>query len=301
MIQTPRVIPPIITPFEQNGNIYEKGIENLISFLSDKGILGIWVLGSYGAFPLMSIKDRMRMTEATIPIAKDFGIKTIIQIGHPSVATAVQLARHAQDAGADGLASVVPFYYSSAHYKDQNFYLYFKEIISNIDLPLFYYNNPKTTGFTPRIDFIKGLLEIGIAGIKDTTTDFISITEKIRLFNKIKPEGIYLGGSTSVLLPVRSMGAKGTVCGTAVAFPELAMSLENAIEKGNFNEAREIQETVLKVRELQGRYVGRSVSCYDILNIRGVDVGCCKAPWIGMNKQERDETYTDLKSLGVLD
>lgn len=300
MIKIPRVIPPIITPFDKNGAVYEEGIVNLINFLHEKSIKGIWILGSYGSFPLMTEEDRMKAAELIVPLAKRYNMTTIIQIGSPSAEIAVRLAKHAQDIGADGIASVVPFYYASAHYTEKNFLIYFKEIISNTELPLFYYNNPKTTGYTPSVIFIEKLLKAGVVGIKDTTTDFVSITEKMRLFKKLRPDGFYLGGSTSVLFPVRSMGGIGAVCGTAVAFPELALNLENSISSGDFERAKKVQETVLRVREIQGRYVGRSVSCYDILNARGIDVGICKSPWIGMTDEQNTEVITDLKALGVL-
>lgn len=297
MKKPPSIVVPIITPFDKNGRVYEQGVKNLIDFLYEKGIPGIWVLGSYGAFPLMEMEERMRMAEITLSLAQKKGIYTVIQIGSPRLETAVQLSRHAQEHGADAVASTVPFYYASAHYTENNFIAYFSQLMECLKLPLFFYNNPKTTGYTPTIQFIQKLLEIGIYGIKDTTTDILAICEKIMCFQTYEADNFYMGGSASVLLPSRIMGAPGVVCGTGVAMPEIVLKLDTAIKNQDIAQAAIMQHQLVKARAIQGRYVGRSVACYDILNARGVDVGTCKLPWLPMTDAQTREVMRDLKNL----
>ena len=62
-MQAPRVVVPIITPFDAHGQVYERGVRNLLEFLSGRGIRGVWILGSYGAFPLMETEERERMND----------------------------------------------------------------------------------------------------------------------------------------------------------------------------------------------------------------------------------------------
>lgn len=295
-----KIIVPIITPFTDNGRIYEQGFANLLRFLQSHGVNDIWALGSYGAFPLMTTEERKAAVEVLAPLVKDLGMNMIVQVGSPSLEVSLDLAEHAAQTGADALASVVPFYYASAHYQAPNFLAYFEALINQTGLPLFYYNNPKTTGFTPSLDFIKRLLDLGLVGIKDTTSDFISISEKIDLFAQNRPDGWYLGGSTSVYLPAIMMGARGVICGTGVAFPDLVVKLDQAIVKGDLAEARRLQHLALKVRQAQGRHVGRSVACYELLQARGVDVGQCRKPWLSMTSDQNKEVLKDLDELGVL-
>lgn len=299
MKKPPSIIVPIITPFDKNGRVYEQGIKNLIDFLNEKGIRGIWVLGSYGAFPLLEKEERMKMAEITLSLAQKKGIYTVIQIGSSQLETAERLCRHAQDNGADAVASTVPFYYASAHYTENNFIVYFSKLMDCLNVPLFFYNNPKTTGYTPTIQFIQELLDIGIYGIKDTTTDILAISEKIMCFQSNKSDNFYMGGSASVLLTSRIMGAHGVVCGSGVAMPEIVLKLDKAIESQNISQAAMIQHQLIKARTIQGRYVGRSVACYDILNARGVNVGSCKLPWLSMTDTQTKEVMKDLKDLSL--
>lgn len=299
MDKVPRLIVPIITPFDKNGKVYERGVHNLLHFLHRKGIRGIWILGSYGAFPLMDVEDRLLMAEIALKIARELGFYTIVQIGSPGTEIALKLALHAQDHGTDSLSSTVPFYFSSSHYKEENFLSYFEILIDGIELPLIYYNNPKTTGYTPSVEFVKQLLQLGVQGMKDTTTDFLSIAENIQAFREVKSDGVYMGGSASVFLPARIMGAPAVVCGTGVSMPEIMLQLDNAVESNDMVEANRLQHLLIQARAVQATYVGRSVACYDVLNARGVDVGVCKSPWIGMASEQCMDVVEKLKSLRV--
>ena len=132
----PSVVVPIITPFSDNGSVYEKGTENLLKFLHIKGIKGVWILGSYGSFPLLKVEERKHFTEIALKITKQLNMFSIVQIGSPGIDKALELAEHAEKGGADAIATVLPFYYSSASYRETNFIAYFKRLLESTKLPL---------------------------------------------------------------------------------------------------------------------------------------------------------------------
>ena len=300
MKTVPSVIVPIITPFSSNDSIYEKGTENLLAFLHAKGIEGIWILGSYGSFPLLTLEERKRFTEIVLDLTKQFDMFSVVQIGSPGVEKALELAEHAYRRGADALATVLPFYYSSASYHEANFISYFERLIEAARLPLIYYNNPKTTGFTPSQDFVRKLLKLGIHGMKDTTTNFLSISENIQAFREECSEGAYMGGSASVFLPARIMGAPSVVCGTGVSMPELVLQLDTAVKEKDWSESQRLQHQLIMARSIQSRYVSRSMACYGILNGRGIDVGQCRSPWMGMTIKQQEDVLTQLINIGAI-
>jgi dihydrodipicolinate synthase/N-acetylneuraminate lyase len=298
MVQNvPTVVVPIITPFNADGSVYEQGFENILGFLHEKGIRGVWILGSYGAFPLLSPEEREQTAEIAVRIAKSLGMYAIVQVGSPGVEMSVRLARHAASIGADALASTVPFYFSSAHYTPRNFLAYFDAVLKATDLPLIYYNNPKTTGYTPTLEFVRDLVRLGVMGIKDTTTDFLTISQKIALFAEENPKAVYFGGSASTLLPSLMMGAPAGVCGTAMAMPEVVTALVAAFQGGDIAESRRLQHLLIKLREAQARHIGRSVACYDILHGRGVDAGTTRTPWLRMTPEQAQEVMADVNTL----
>jgi dihydrodipicolinate synthase/N-acetylneuraminate lyase len=287
---------PVITPFTNDNKIHEQGIINILEYLYDNGISGVWLLGSYGGFPLLSEEERLQVAEIGLTKAREVDMTIIVNVGSLYTDMAVRLARHAEENGAHAVASVVPFYYAASHYREHNLVGYFNEIISSVQLPVFFYNNEKATGFKPGHDFFRKMMEIGIQGFK-SRGDYLEMSEQISLLKKHSKKGLYLSGSTSVHLQGHLLGANGVTSGVALAVPNLVVGLQNALENNDINEAVRLQDLVLEARNIMGRYVGRAVSCYDILHDKGIDTGTCRSPWFRMGPVQAQEVIRDLKAI----
>jgi dihydrodipicolinate synthase/N-acetylneuraminate lyase len=287
---------PVITPFTEDDKIYEPGIINLLEYLKENKINGVWLLGSYGGFPLQSEDERMQVAEIGLGKAKRIGMTSIVNVGSLFTGMTLRLARHAQNAGANAIASVVPFYYSSSHYKEKNFLAFFGEVLKGIQLPAFFYNNERATGYVPNEGFFIKLLELGITGFK-SKGDYLGMAKQIGLVKQFSPDSVYLSGSTSVHLQGYLLGADGVTSGVALAVPRLVTALQNALENKEIEEALRLQQLVLSVREIMGKYVGRAVSCYDLLQHKGVDVGTCRSPWLRMKSSEASDVIREIKRL----
>lgn len=284
----------MITSFDENGKLYINGMKEILHYLSEHKINGIWLLGSYGAFPLLTKTERMIVAEEIIPYAKSLNMNIIVHIGSPSTDHAIELAIHAQNCGADALASVVPFYYATTHLRDDHILAHFHSISENLSIPLFFYNNIKATGYSPTNSIIEKLLKNGVTGLKDKG-DYVTMWERIRLLKRIDKENIYLCGTTSVMQQGYLLGAQGVTSGTALAEPLLIKKLQEALFNNDMEESKRLQDIVLHVREIQGQYVGRAVSCYDILASKDVNAGTCRMPWQRMSKEQANEILTELK------
>jgi len=287
---------PVITPLTSENSIHENGLRSIVEYLHENGISGLWLLGSYGAFPLFTEDERMQVAEIGLESAREAGMTVIVNVGSLNTDMATRLARHAQKNGAHAIASVVPFYYAASHYREHNFLGYFQEIIHSVERPVFFYNNEKATGFRPDRNFFMKMLRIGVQGFK-SKGDYLEMSEQINLLKKHSPEGIYLSGSTSVHLQGHLLGANGVTSGVALAIPQLVVSLQNALAQNHISEAIRLQDLVLQARNVMGRYVGRAISCYDILQAKGIDAGTCRSPWFRMATQQAREVLGDLKNI----
>ena len=287
---------PMVTSFTSGSGIYERGVENVVQYLYDSGINGIWLLGSYGSFPLLSEEERRQVAKVAVDRAKKLGMNVIVNVGALYTDMAVRLARHAQEVGAHAVASVVPFYYSTSHYSKRNFLHYFQAIVDSVTLPVFFYNNEKATGFKPDLQFLQQILEIGIQGFK-SKGDYHEMFEQIGLIKNSSTSKVYLSGSTGVHLQGHLLGADGVTSGVALAVPRLVLKLQKALEDHAISEAIRLQNLVLKVRAILGRYVGRAVGCYDIMQEKGIDVGTCRSPWLRMKPGQADEVIRELKAI----
>lgn len=291
------IIPALVTPFNKDGSVFTKGIENEINYLWNHGYKNIFACGSYGSFPVMRTLDRMVVAEEVIKICKEKNIKTIIQIGSTSTAQAIILAKHAESIGADAISSVVPFYYSSTFYNDEIFLRYFEEIINNVSIDVHCYNNPNTTGFNISTNFLKKLINIGIKGIKDGGSDMGKMLEMLNIVKDLKYDFDYYPSSTSSLITGFILGVDSCVSGVALSSPNIVMGIYKNMINGNIKQALILYKRVMEIRSIIGAKCGRAIAMYDILNSRGINIGTCKAPWQRLNKKDREWLLIKLEDL----
>ena len=294
------VLPPMITPFTPEGEIYEKGLVEVVEFLVNRGVHGLFAIGSYGSFALMTTEERKRLARMIMKTV-DGRVPVIFQVGSPSTRTAVELARDAADTGAAAVAAVVPFYYSGFAYKHGEIVEHYQALCDAVDVPVWIYNNPKTTGFSLTTALLKKLAGIGVAGMKDSAGNYMDFLEWI---NEVRPEhpGFqFMAGTVGMLQPTYYQGAPGCVAGTANAFPELVIDLYDALESGDLKKASALQAKVIAVRMYQQTSGFRPAACYPLLRWRGVDPGTVRKPWRELDDEELARMRTGMEKLGVLD
>lgn len=293
------IYPPIITCFDKNGDFAWRKQQNVIRFLLEKEVHGLWIIGSYGSFPLLTKEERNEVTELIIDEVNG-RIPIITHIGSTSSKETIELAKNAQSAGTNAVGSVVPYYYSSFAYTEEQIVKYFRELVDSVDVPVFLYNNPNTTGYNVSPELLKKLADIGIKGVKDSSGNYIQMTEYIMYVQPDYPDFIFFPGTASLLMPSLMLGAQGGVAGTANAFPEIVIDVYELYKRGKYEEAAKRQRLVLKVRDLQGIDGFRPASCYAMLRMRGIDAGIVRQPWKEMSKDKYKYVYQELKKLEVL-
>lgn len=200
------VYPAVITPFDAEGEVDVAKLENYINYLCDK-VDGLFVGGSYGSGPIMTVAQRKTLAEVTIKTCAG-RVPVIMHIGTTNLADTIELAQHAEKAGADALAAVTPFYY---RHTPNVIKQYYADLINSVDLPVIAYNNPKYSNFCISGDFLAELADIGLQGIKDSSADISLFYD---FMAKVDKEGfLFLIGSQTHLLPAVAGGAHGCVSG----------------------------------------------------------------------------------------
>lgn len=293
------VYPPTITCFDQEGNFDPNKQREIIKFLINKKVHGLFIIGSYGSFPLMTIEERKQVAEVIIE-ETDGKVPIIVQVGSPYTKNALQLAKHAEKSGASAVASVIPFYYSSFAYSEDQIIGYFRKLVDSVKIPVFLYNNPKTVGYNVSPKLLKKIADIGIKGIKDSSGNLTQMAEYIMYVQPQHTDFTFFTGTASLLMPSLMLGCRGGVAGTANAFPEIVVDLYELYQSGKYEDAVIKQKIVLKVRELQGIDGFRPASCYAMLRMRGIHPGSVRQPWKEMPKDKYEYIYRELKKLEVL-
>jgi dihydrodipicolinate synthase/N-acetylneuraminate lyase len=289
------IIPPLTTPFTADGRVYEKGLRQLVDFQVEKGSHGLFVCGTYGSGPLMTLKERMEVLEIVIGQAGG-RITVIAHVGTASTQQSMKLAGHAEKAGADCVASLPPYYY---HHDERSVVEYFRFLVGSVHLPVYVYNNPKTSGVAITPGLLRRLSDVGVAGMKDSAFSYIDFTHFV-LAMEDRPEFRLVAGTEGIALPAWMAGAKGCVSGLANAFPEIMIELWNLFEAGKYLEAAKLQLKVNKARQILHIPSSTNAAIYYVLHARGIDAGYPKPPVLPVEEDKGAAMVAAFREIGML-
>jgi|LSQX01.2.fsa_nt_gb dihydrodipicolinate synthase/N-acetylneuraminate lyase len=286
-------IPPMVTPFDRDGNICESSVAQLVQFLNAR-VQGLFVCGSYGGGPLMSVAERKSLVEIVSKnIASD--VELVVHVGTTNTRDSVDLSKHAQAHGASRVAAVAPYYFQ--HSAD-NIKRFFERLVEAVDIPVYFYNNPKLTGFTAEVDFVRDLKNIGVVGMKDSSFDIVAFERFQRELGGDDFDIVL--GTEAMLLSAAALGAQAFIPGLGNAFPEICGELFEAAMSGDLQRARKAQADVNKLRDIM--YLAKStvVAVYSFLKIRDVCEAFPREPFLPLEDEELALLETELHKLGVL-
>ena len=282
----------IITPFDSEGNPDSERMAELVEFQISKGTEGLYPCGSTGLGPMLKIEERKSIAEAVLKAAHG-RVPVVVQVGAADTLSTVELARHAEKAGADAVASLTPYYYKPG---EKAVAKHFETISKSIGIPLFAYNIPQFTGNNMSASLVASLAKAGtISGIKDSSRDLLQLLD---LLDSVPEDFVVMNGTEEYGLFAIMSGADGLVSGGASALPELFRSLVEAQRKGDYDEALAAQTKVQHVKDLVKQ--GPISSYYAILKERGIDPGQPRAPFLQVGAQESAKIAEGLRELNLL-
>ncbi len=282
----------LITPFDSKGRVDPDRIATLVMFQVSKGVDGLYPCGSTGLGPMMSLSERKLVAETVVKTANRRA-SVVVQVGCADTGSTVELARHAEQVGADAVASLTPFYYKPG---DRAIAKHFGAVADSVSIPVLAYNIPQFTGNNLLPATVASMAKEGtISGIKDSSQNLLQLEDLIRA---VPEDFVVMNGTEEYGLFAIMAGADGLVSGGASALPELFRSMVAAEKKGDHESAIEAQKTVLKVKGLAKP--SPIAAYYSILRERGVDCGSPRPPFLPLEKADEDRTIGGLKSLRLI-
>jgi len=285
------IIPPVITCFDKQGNFDEQLQRTLVRFLSNH-VQGFYPCGTYGSGPLMSLDERKKVAEVVI---EEKGTAfVIVHVGAPSTKEAVDLAKHAQKAGADAVGAIPPYYFS---YTQEQLIEHYKQLIDAVDIPVFVYNNPGLSGNTVAPKTLNILANYGLAGVKDSAFDLVSFYNYIIAVRK--PGFNFIIGTEAIAAGALDVGASGVIAGLANCFPEFMGDFYQTWKTGDSKATAKSQLKVMQARNVLK--LGQTLTMtYAILRMRGMDPGYPRHPFTEISDELYSTVEKEYKELGLL-
>lgn len=229
-------ITALMTPFA-NGAVDEKAFSAFVDWQITQGSHGLVPVGTTGESPTVTHEEHHRIIEICVEVTNK-RVPVVAGAGANSTAEAVELARYAEDVGADAVLSVVPYYNKP---NQEGLFQHFSAVAGATDLPIILYSVPGRTVVDLTVDTIARLRDAhdNIVGVKDATSDMGRATAQRA---KLGKDFILLSGEDMTALGFNAHGGTGCISVTSNIAPKLCSEFQNACQQGNYALALELQD-----------------------------------------------------------
>ena len=233
----------LITPFS-NGRVDEDAFRKLVEFQIESGTHGLVPVGTTGESPTLSHDEHDRVIELCIEQAAG-RVPVIAGAGSNATAEAVRLARHAADAGADGVLIVSPYYNKPTQ---EGLYRHFTAVAEAVDVAVIVYDIPGRS--IVRVDDAN-LVRMNAAfpnirGIKDATSE---VGRPPRILNALGNGFAQLSGEDATTLPYLAGGGHGAISVTSNIAPKALADMHNAWQAGDVKTAQTINAKLIDLHD----------------------------------------------------
>jgi 4-hydroxy-tetrahydrodipicolinate synthase len=232
----------LVTPF-QNGAVDEKAFRALVVWQIDEGTNGLVPVGTTGESPTLSHDEHKQVVEWCISEARG-RVPVIAGAGSNSTREAIDLARHAEKAGADGVLVVTPYYNKPTQ---EGLYQHFKAINDAIGIPIIIYNIPPRSVIDMSVDTMKRLYELkNIVGVKDATANLARVSQQRATLGS---DFIQLSGEDATALGFMAHGGHGCISVTSNVAPRLCSEFQTACLRGDYAAALKLQDKLMPLHQ----------------------------------------------------
>jgi 4-hydroxy-tetrahydrodipicolinate synthase len=294
------LMPAMVTPFDERGELDFEATEAVIERFIEAGVSGISPLGSTGEATHLTFDERKRFAEVVVKIVTG-RVPLVVGVGSSGTREAVELARHAEGAGADAVLAVSPFYWKVG---EEALFNHFSAVAGSVDIPVMLYNLPMLTG----IDLSPSLVArvagecANVVGIKDTVTIYGHTVAVLQEVKAAKPDFTVLSGWEDLVFPSLLAGADGSICAFANVAPELFVDLVKSTREGDLGRAAGLHRRVLELVTL-GAYSDPPIGAIKLaMGILGVPISpAVRGPALPAREDARENIESILEDSGVLD
>lgn len=275
----------LVTPFLKDSVNYPM-LEQLLRRQYDAGIRAVVICGTTGESATLTDEEKLTMFRyAKKSMPED--LRIIAGTGSNSTVHAIALSQAAQDAGADALLVVSPYYNKAT---PEGLYLHYAAIASSVQIPVILYNVPSRTGVDIPVEVYRRLSQIpNIAGVKEASSDIRKIA---RIRSQCPDHFTVWCGNDDLSVAAMALGAKGLISVVSNIEPEITGSMIGAALDGDFDTATALQLSLLPLIDALFQEVN-PIPVKAAMAMIGYDCGSCRMPLCSPS----EETSALLKDL----
>jgi len=222
----------IVTPFK-GGKVDFDGLAKLVDWQIEQGIDGIVAVGTTGESAVLDVPEHVAVIAACVKAAKG-RVPVVAGAGGNATSEALELTRASEDAGADALLHVTPYYNRPSQ---EGLFRHFEAIAKSTKLPIILYNVPTRTACDMLTETVVRLADFdNIIGIKDATGNLVRGSE---LVAKVGDRLTILSGDDGTAFPLYACGARGVISVVSNVAPRAMSDMWDAVKAGDWARAKQ--------------------------------------------------------------
>ena len=261
----------IVTPFDASGAVNYDAFGALIEEQIANNVDAICVCGTTGESATMSIREHIAVVEYCVKKV-DHRVKVIAGAGSNDTSAAVYLSQRAQDAGADALLHVTPYYNKASQ---TGLIKHYEYIADRVELPIILYNVPSRTGVSFTAETYKALSQNPkINGVKEASGNFSLLAHTRFLCG----DDFYVwSGNDDQVVPMMSLGAKGVISVASNIVPQVMVKMSHLCLEGDFAAASKLQIRYMDLIDALFTEVN-PIPIKAAMNLLGMEAGPLRLP-----------------------
>ena len=284
----------LITPFHEDGSVnYEKLTEILEEQIAE-GTDAIVAVGTTGEAATLTEDEHIEVVAHTVKVV-NHRIPVIAGTGSNCTATAIDLSKRAEQAGADGLLLVTPYYNKATQ---KGLYTHYKAIADAVSIPCILYNVPGRTGMKIEPKTMADLYHNvkNIVGVKEATGDVGATSDLMRLVDE---DFLLYSGEDGIIVPLLSIGGSGVISVLSNVAPKQTAEICKKWFAGDVKGAWEEQKRALPLIHSLFMEV-QPIPVKAGMNLQGKAVGGLRLPLTEMEEAHQEVLKEEMRRYGIL-
>lgn len=267
----------MVTPFI-GGQVNYPMMEQLLRRQLNAHIPAVVICGTTGESSTLSDREKLMLFTRCKEFVGD-SMKIICGTGSNDTMHAMELSQAAEEAGADALLVVSPYYNKATA---DGLFSHYLTIAHAVSIPLILYNVPSRTGVDIPVSVYKRLSRVpNIAGVKEAATD---ITKILRIILSCGKDFAVWSGNDELATAAIALGAKGLISVVSNVAPEETLAMTHAALDGDFDTAAALQGRLLPLIDLLFSEVN-PIPVKAAMKLIGYDCGGCRLPLCDMSEE----------------
>lgn len=285
----------IVTPMHANGEVNYDKLRELIDFQIQGGTDAIIICGTTGESSTLTEEEHIKVIDLCIKHVNK-RVPVIAGTGSNCTDTAVWMSKEAEEAGADALLCVTPYYNKATQ---KGLYEHFKRIADAVHIPVILYSVASRTGVNIAPETVARLFHDvdNITAIKEASGNITQVAEIMHLTNgKID---LYSGNDDQIV-PVMSLGGKGVISVLSNIAPKVSHDIAVNYLEGRMQESLDLQLEYLPLIKALFCEVN-PIPVKAALNMMGMEAGPLRLPLTEMEDHSKAVLRDEMKKVGLID